>query len=227
MKLAFGIENIRRIRSTPPIEMRPITILVGRNSAGKSTFLRSLPLIRQSLETRSSAPILWFGDLVDFGDPKVAIGESETHGLAAFKFTLSDVRGETRRGRYYYYYPGSYLSRQPVRVNSVSVRYVIGAHDERTVLKTIQVRILEENIDVEFALGTHDGTTGEILMDGEPIDILPKAYTIQKAGWNLFSPPLFMPRTSKKEGRERRWPMQAATDILADALMDAFRARVN
>lgn len=224
MKLAFGIENIRRISSTPHIEMRPITILVGRNSAGKSTFLRSLPLIRQSLETRSSAPVLWFGDLVDFGDPNVAIGESETSRLAAFCFTLSDVRGETRRSRYYYY-PGPYfMPRQLVRVNSVSVRYVIGVQGERTVLKTIQVKISDENIDVGFNLGAPDGVRGQILIDGEPIDILP-TYNLEKAGWNLFSPPVFTPRSSKKEGRGRRWPMQAA-DILAEALVDAFRIEV-
>lgn len=56
MRLSYSVKNLRRLTSTPPIEIRPITILLGRNSVGKSTFLRSFPLLRQSVETKSSAP---------------------------------------------------------------------------------------------------------------------------------------------------------------------------
>ena len=220
MKLAFGLENIRRIRSTPQIEMRPLTILVGRNSAGKSTFLRSLPLIRQSLETPSSAPILWFGDLVDFGDPTVAIGEGATTRQAAFRFTLNDIRADRVGSPYYFYYASHYWSRAPVRVKSISVRYVIGAQDERTVLKTIHVEIPEEGIDVGFSLGSSDEAAGHVLINGEPFDILPKTHTIRQAGWNLFSPPLFMPRSPEKERRNRPWSVQSV-EVLVDALMNA------
>ncbi|HCI98462.1 MAG TPA: hypothetical protein DHV74_02260 [Sulfitobacter sp.] len=77
MQISYAVENLRRLKKTPPIEIRPITILVGRNSAGKSTYLRSMPLIRQSIETRSSAPILWWGDYVDFGDFSTAVSDSK------------------------------------------------------------------------------------------------------------------------------------------------------
>lgn len=67
------IENFRSLRNTDAIKIMPITILVGKNSAGKSTFARSFPLIRQSTETKKRAPILWFGDRVDFGSFDEAI----------------------------------------------------------------------------------------------------------------------------------------------------------
>ena len=38
--MKFGIKNLRRLRNVPPIELKPITLLVGRNSSGKSSFLR-------------------------------------------------------------------------------------------------------------------------------------------------------------------------------------------
>ncbi|MGO4196748.1 DUF3696 domain-containing protein [Rhizobium sp. YAF28] len=80
----FGLENMRRLRHVPPIEIRPITLLVGKNSSGKSTFLRTFPLLRQSLMTRTSSPILWYGDLVDFGDfhSVISDGRAKTISLS-------------------------------------------------------------------------------------------------------------------------------------------------
>jgi len=41
---AIGIENLRCLSNTGLIELKPITVLVGQNSSGKSTFLIPLPL---------------------------------------------------------------------------------------------------------------------------------------------------------------------------------------
>ena len=63
----LGVQNIRSLKSLPTIDLKPLTILVGKNSAGKSTFARLLPLLKQSSEKRKKSPILWWGRLVDFG----------------------------------------------------------------------------------------------------------------------------------------------------------------
>lgn len=63
----FGVRNLRSLRDTGWIEIRPITILVGKNSAGKSSLARVFPLLKQSAERRKQAPLLWYGRLVDFG----------------------------------------------------------------------------------------------------------------------------------------------------------------
>lgn len=70
---AIRLQSFRCLLDTGFVELRPITILVGRNSSGKSSFLRFLPLLRQSVEARTTGPIQWFGDYVDFG------GFKETH----------------------------------------------------------------------------------------------------------------------------------------------------
>jgi len=88
----FGLKNMRRLRDIAPIEIRPITILVGRNSSGKSTFLRTFPLIRQSLMTRTSSPILWYGDLVDFGDYSSVISDGQENKKISFAFGLDEVK---------------------------------------------------------------------------------------------------------------------------------------
>ena len=66
--LSIGVQNLRSLYNIDEIEIKPITVLLGKNSAGKSTFLRMFPLLKQSIEDRTSEPILWYGDYVDFGD---------------------------------------------------------------------------------------------------------------------------------------------------------------
>lgn len=61
------VRGLRSLADTGPIRIAPITVLLGENSSGKSTFLRTFPLLRQSVEVRTSEPLLWFGRLVDFG----------------------------------------------------------------------------------------------------------------------------------------------------------------
>lgn len=70
---AIRLQSFRCLLDTGFVELRPLTILVGRNSSGKSSFLRFLPLLRQSVEARTTGPIQWYGDYVDFG------GFKETH----------------------------------------------------------------------------------------------------------------------------------------------------
>ncbi|RYH67678.1 MAG: hypothetical protein EON54_03930 [Alcaligenaceae bacterium] len=76
---SIQITNIRSFAKTPSVKIRPITLLVGQNSSGKSTFARLIPLIKQSAEVRAREPFLWLGRLVDFG------GVSET--LSRFRQT--------------------------------------------------------------------------------------------------------------------------------------------
>jgi len=64
---AIQIKNLRSIADCGRIELLPITILVGANGSGKSTILRTFPLLRQSIETPTDSPILWYGRFVDFG----------------------------------------------------------------------------------------------------------------------------------------------------------------
>lgn len=65
---SIRIQNIRSLKDTGDIQMLPINILVGQNSSGKSTFLRTLPLLKQSINKRTDGPLLWAGDVDDYVD---------------------------------------------------------------------------------------------------------------------------------------------------------------
>ena len=56
---AFRLQNFRGFRDTGWIELKPLTLLVGANSTGKSSLLRFLPLLRQSMATETGVPFAW------------------------------------------------------------------------------------------------------------------------------------------------------------------------
>ena len=86
---SIRIKNLRCLADTGDIPIKPLTLLVGANSTGKSTFLRVFPLLRQSVETKTSSPILWYAGhhgYVDFGTIKGAIRASEESVSFGYKF---------------------------------------------------------------------------------------------------------------------------------------------
>lgn len=52
---AFRVQNFMGFEDSGWIELKPITLLFGRNSSGKSALIRALLLLRQSLE-----PVMYF-----------------------------------------------------------------------------------------------------------------------------------------------------------------------
>lgn len=64
----IGIKKLRSLWDTGMIDIKPLTVAVGKNSCGKSTWLRTFPLLEQTFLNNTSEPILWFDrSLVDFG----------------------------------------------------------------------------------------------------------------------------------------------------------------
>lgn len=99
---SFRIHNLRSLEDSGDIELKPITILVGRNSSGKSTLARVFPLLRQSTEATKRGPILWWGRLVDFGSFDEALNRYTTNKEIGLDFQIAfdseDLNAATRRG---------------------------------------------------------------------------------------------------------------------------------
>lgn len=91
MLKSLRLRNLRSFpnnESTPYIDIKPITVLVGKNSSGKSTFARTFPLLRQSVETKKTGPILWYGSYVDFGAFNQAISKKTSEEIIYFDFKI-------------------------------------------------------------------------------------------------------------------------------------------
>ena len=99
------IENLRSLKDTGFVELRPLTLLLGANSSGKSTFLRSFPLFTQAVNKKLRGALSWFDDsLVDFGDYETAINnQAKKDGeKIRFSYKISAINDDIHRIPFYY-----------------------------------------------------------------------------------------------------------------------------
>lgn len=115
------IQNLRSLVDTGFVEIKPLTILLGSNSSGKSTFLRSFPLFKQSVNKPLREPISWFDDsLVDFGDYETAKSRlvPEDDGIKFSFKVISPIYGQEMRYRWMFGYDeSSFRAEMPEQSN--------------------------------------------------------------------------------------------------------------
>lgn len=81
------IKNLRALKETPEVSLSPLTILLGKNSIGKSSFLRTFPLFKQSISVNRSEPLLWYSpELVDFGSFEESVYKNKKDATISFEF---------------------------------------------------------------------------------------------------------------------------------------------
>lgn len=64
---SFSIENIKSFKNNTEIELKPLTILVGRNSCGKSSLLRFPVVLSQTCDDDSQSTLQLYGKMIDYG----------------------------------------------------------------------------------------------------------------------------------------------------------------
>lgn len=83
---ARNLRSFSNDNSQPFIDLKPITVFVGKNSCGKSSLLRTLPMLRQSIESRTSGPFLWYGTYVDYGSFSEAKNKNSKQSTITFDY---------------------------------------------------------------------------------------------------------------------------------------------
>lgn len=91
------LRNYRCFDDTGDIELKPITLLLGANSSGKSSFIKFFPLLQQSLETRVDGLFLWDGQYVDFKNFKNTVRNGE--GEITIDYTISYLELQNYYGK--------------------------------------------------------------------------------------------------------------------------------
>lgn len=151
---SINIRNLRSLRDTGNIKIKPITVLVGRNSAGKSTFARSFPLFRQSVEEKKRAPILWYGRLVDFGDFKDALNRNSEESEIEFGFEV-DLDIDTRLASYmsqsHFWYSSPFVPKNKDNTN-VKVKIIIeqNQNNQNAYASKVEFVVFGNKITIEF-----------------------------------------------------------------------------
>jgi len=154
---SIQIKNFRSLRDTGNIELKPITVLVGKNSAGKSTFVRTFPLFKQSVEERTRTPILLYSRSgVDFGtfqDVKSIFASDDDY--LEFKFTISeiDINRIVRRNIFYF----NDSIRDNLKKSDVTVTMKISSDSTDTpTLEILEIEIYNNRIRLDFNTKKHN-----------------------------------------------------------------------
>ncbi|WP_295218728.1 DUF3696 domain-containing protein [uncultured Brevundimonas sp.] len=89
MLKSICVQNYRTFREQFTLDIAPLTILLGANSSGKSSIARLPTLVNQSLSERTSAPILWVSNTLDFGSFSENVHNHDQNGKITFRFNGS------------------------------------------------------------------------------------------------------------------------------------------
>mgnify|MGYP001301290585 CR=1 FL=1 len=131
--------NYRCFDDTGDIELRPITLLLGANSSGKSSFIKFFPLLQQSVGTTVNGLFLWDGQYVDFKDFKNTVKDG--NGEITIEYTIDKM-------------PVSYIFRRNDSViNDVRISMTLASKDVfYDYLKQIVISYDKVNIKYDFVI---------------------------------------------------------------------------
>jgi AAA15 family ATPase/GTPase len=158
--MKIGFRNLRSLKDTGLIDIKPITFLLGQNSSGKSTFLRSFPLLRQSVETKTKGPILWYGGLVDFGDFNTAVFDKVSDKFIEFQFEI-EFNGKFDAKKYFRNYAPIW---DGIRfINNCQIYLTLKSIKEYTTY-TSSVRLVFNGFEIKIEINNDQRV--EIFIDG-------------------------------------------------------------
>ena len=87
----IGLKNVRSFKDLKDLEIKPITILCGTNSSGKSTILKSLLLWKQTLENlANTVGFLLNGRYTNLGTPDNLLHNNTREKVIKFNFQFED-----------------------------------------------------------------------------------------------------------------------------------------
>lgn len=221
--------NLRSISDSTFIELKPITILVGRNSSGKSTFARLLPLLRQSAEAVTRSPLLWFGRFVDFGTISDAVNinaeRREVEFGYRFKSTDSDYLNIYQLDEDDFHFSiRNYYGDAVPSINTSALRNVdifvslAPTQADKARVQSVRIELFGTVVTYEFS----SKNTLKLTIDGVEVAIGER----YRATWNegLLIPNISIYRTV--EPSSRSGPFSYRIDFLHEKFLDFIQEKL-
>ena len=97
---SFRIKNIKSFKDSGEIEIKPITIFVGKNSCGKSSLLRFPIVLAQTATSNTDSPIMFYGKMLDYGNYEDVVfgGKKDNIEFAIhYDVNINDLQDERYR----------------------------------------------------------------------------------------------------------------------------------
>lgn len=90
----FRLNNMKSFVDSGNVEIKPITIFIGKNSSGKSSLVRFPIVLKQTIE-ESISPLLFYGKHIDYGNYEDIIFNHKEEENVSFSLTinLKDIIG--------------------------------------------------------------------------------------------------------------------------------------
>jgi predicted ATPase len=154
------IKNLRSLKDTHNINLKPLTVLVGKNSSGKSTFLRFFPLLKQTLETRINEPVLWYSSrYVDFGSFEESLNRNSKNQLISFsfEFELNPIMLKLPfiSHNLNYFYDDRYILSQMSKQNLPNIDCYISIEFGKNNLENLFFRCADQEIKIKKSNNTN------------------------------------------------------------------------
>ena len=86
MITSISLRNFRAFQDEVTVRMRPVTVLIGRNSAGKSSVVKFLLMLKQTLESQADSFFVTEGKEVQLGTWKDLRHTNTRHGSSLDKY---------------------------------------------------------------------------------------------------------------------------------------------
>ncbi|GAJ30315.1 AAA family ATPase [Acidomonas methanolica] len=199
------IENFKGIGTRQSIDLRPITLLFGPNSAGKSTILQALHYLREILERGNVDPDRTIaGGLIDLGGFATLVHNHELGRTVTLKVAL-DLRNEQGAEGLPL---NAGLSIGDPEFSELPVRYLVGESEEYRDYAIVQEVALE--VDIRWSALEQAPYVSRIAVeiDGEPLAAIvspPSEGRAQLTDFNFAHPLLrraVLPDDVPEEGDE-------------------------
>lgn len=142
---SFRLCNMKSFQDSGEIEIKPLTIFVGRNSCGKSSLARFPVLIAQTFKNKVNTPLLLFGDMLDYGNYNDVVNR---HIQGDMEFTLGfgkeierylylQIRGNIR----YYLNRDRDVEKIFHSIEKLDLKVRVTKPDKKMIVKEIQLYI--------------------------------------------------------------------------------------
>jgi len=214
MLKALTVENYRGFREKTVFELKPLTVLLGRNSSGKSSLTRLIPLFQQSLTRSSASPVLWSSDAVDMGNICDVITHNDDPLELRIGFRIPVGALAHFLSRYQFGPPPQlYLDQDE------EVEYVIrlSADGARTKFDGIDITIAGQVLSIGWS---KEGVVNKIAVDGKPYKVGDDELIVEPA--SMFPE---ITRKRRREGDVRRRYAGLMSEELSTALDPVIHGR--
>jgi len=213
---SIRIQNLRSIEDSGVIPIKDINILVGQNSSGKSSFLRTFPLLRQSIIRNTRGPILWYDDsLVDFGSYEESITRNCTKS-EGIKFCYDLIIDDSLNFRFRHYGSASIINSG----TKLSIEIEIFEAKKINFIKKITVKIEDQIITIE---SNSDGVVKDFSINNQSMLNYEINANLYKQEFTGIIPNLYI---STKSRSENNIELKSNTSYFRNKCLDCIKKQI-